>query len=84
LWQQLQILQGGIGHVASKGGAVLLQLIALLVGDTWGPAAAQRHAGQPLVMQLEHGEDPVHRTMSVDNSSSRTTSGRRLTSSINV
>jgi hypothetical protein len=32
----------------------------LLIGDARGPAAAQRHAVELLVVRLEHGEDSVH------------------------
>jgi hypothetical protein len=64
LWQQFQILQCGIGHLAGEGGAVHLQFVALIVGDARGPAAAQRHAVQPLLVRLDHGEDPVHSTTS--------------------
>jgi hypothetical protein len=34
LWQQFQILQGSVGHLAGEGGTVLLQLIALIIGIT--------------------------------------------------
>jgi hypothetical protein len=64
LWQQFQILQCSTGHLAGEGDAVHLQFVALIVGDARGPAAAQRHAVQPLVVRIDHGEDPVYRTIS--------------------
>jgi hypothetical protein len=60
LWQKFQILQGSVSHLAGECGTVLLQLIAQIVGSTWGLAAAQRHAVEPLVVRLEHDDDSVH------------------------
>jgi hypothetical protein len=47
-----------------EGGIVFFQLVALLVGEARGPTDAQRHAVQPLLVRLEHGEDPVYRSPS--------------------
>jgi hypothetical protein len=60
LWQQLQVFQGGVSHVAGEGGAIILKLIALCVGDAIGPATTQRRAVKPLVVRLEQGEHSVH------------------------
>jgi hypothetical protein len=60
LWQQLQVLQGDVGHVSREGGAIVLKLVALRVRDARGPTATQHHAVQPLVLRLEHGKRPVH------------------------
>jgi hypothetical protein len=60
LWQQFQILQRGVGHLAGEGGTIHLQFVALVVGDAKGPAAAQRRVVQPLVVRLDHGENPVY------------------------
>jgi hypothetical protein len=49
-WQQVQVLQGGVGHVAGEGGTIFLKLVRLGVGDVRGPTATQRHAAQPLVV----------------------------------
>jgi hypothetical protein len=60
LWQQFQILQGSVGHLAGEGGTFLLQLVALIIGSTWGRVTAQRRVVEPLVVRLKHGDDSVH------------------------
>jgi hypothetical protein len=84
LWQQLQVFQGGVGRLASKGGAVLFQLVAIVIGMPGAQLPLSVVQFSPWYCDSIMARIWCTTQCAVDNSSSRTMLGRRTTSSINI